>query len=382
MYEQETNNEEKKVINILPLNKGRRILVSMADFFMTFMLSFLLLVIACLPLGKVMTNYKAKNVQYSENLDLRGEILIGNKIMFNSYDTDISALEYHIDFTSDCFLSYYAIDEAEPANVKYDQFGHKSENQVFHTYFIDIRGESDLFCSLFDIYNSKDQYFERAGTTIILKAEVKDQIRPHFFKNESISEVGSKYLSNLKNNIFFPMYSEIMASINKNDLVYNSHSYNQVQKQIKGFEKYVYNLVQYTSIAATVLSASILYLLIPMVNKSRKTVGMMILKTERVNIRSLNHLRRREVILSFVYELFLVFLISFFIPMTTLSFIEMFKIQLLFILGIFSILMMLANLIFILVDKYNRSMFDRFQGIVNLTTAELDDVYRAKGYYL
>ena len=43
---------------------------------------------------------------------------------------------------------------------------------------------------------------------------------------------------------------------------------------------------------------------------------------------------------------------------------------------------MLINLISLLFDQYNRSLFDRLLGVVHLKTADLDEVYRAKGYYL
>ena len=68
--------------------------------------------------------------------------------------------------------------------------------------------------------------------------------------------------------------------------------------------------------------------------------------------------------------------------MTSIPFVEMFRIQLLFIILLFSLAFMLINMTAILFDQYNRSLFDRLLGVIHLKTADLDEVYRAKGYYL
>lgn len=379
---QQTPSSEKKVINILPLSKGRRVLLFLADFFINFIVAFLLFIAASFPLGKLFTGYTARNKQYTNDLDNRTEVLIGNKVLFKASDSDLYDTTAHVNFTSDVFLSYYALDEESPVNVKNSQFGHKGENQVFHTYFLNIINDEEKFVSFFDRYNKKNNYFIREGTTITLKAEVKEQVAPNFFKKESVSSLGKKMIKNIKNNVYLPMYSEMMSSINKNDLIYNELSYKKIQSSIKGFETYIYKLVQYSTIITVVLSTGAMYILIPLLNRSHKTIGMTVMKIERVNVRSLGYLKKREVFLSFVYQLFMVFVIAFFIPMTSIGFAEMFKIQLILILGIFSIGMMLLNLVFLLFDRFNRSLFDRLLALVHLPTAELDDVYRAKGYYL
>ena len=326
--------------------------------------------------------FPVKQSIYLNNLDIRADILIGNKLVFDSGDVDKSDVQYNIDYTSDVFLSYYAFSEENPSNVKYAQFGHKAENQVLHNYFIDILHDEEKFISLFDKYNEKNGLFVRDQLTFSLKPEVVEQVVPSFIKNESVSSVGKTYISQIKNDVFLPMFSEIMDSIGKNDLTYGAFSYKSTQSAILGFESYVRTLITYASIVTVFISTALLHVLVPFLNKSRKTLGMMIMRIERVNIRSFNHLRPGETILSFVYQLFVVFLISFFIPMTTISFAEMFRIQLLFFMGIFTIFMMIINLIHLLFDGYNRTLFDRLLSCVYMSNGELDDIYRAKGYAL
>ena len=375
-------NQEKKVINLDPLKKGKRILLFLADYFIDFILGFLLFVVMVYPLGKVMTGFSAKKDVYNANLELRGQILIGSKIIHNSHDVDIYNISYNVDFTSDCFLSYYAFDEESPSNMRYNQFGHKEDNKVFHTYFINILGDENKFITLFDKYNEKFTYFDRSGANLTLKSEIRNQVKPNFIKGEECSQVGKEYVSKIKSSVYLPMFSEIMESIKTSDLIFEGHSYNQTQSAIIGYEKFTLNLITATALIAVFLSSSVVYLIIPLCNKGRKTIGMFIMNIEVVNIRSLGYLKKREQVLRFIYSLFQVFLISFFVPMTSIPFVEMFRIQLLFIILLFSLAFMLINMTAILFDQYNRSLFDRLLGVIHLKTADLDEVYRAKGYYL
>ena len=376
------DNQEKKVINLDPLKKGKRILLFLGDYFIDFILGFLLFVVMVYPLGKVMTGFSAKKDVYNANLELRGQILIGSKIIHNSHDVDIYNISYNVDFTSDCFLSYYAFDEESPSNMRYNQFGHKEDNKVFHTYFINILGDENKFITLFDKYNEKFSYFERSGVSLTLKSEIRNQVKPNFIKGEECSQVGKEYVSKIKSSVYLPMFSEIMESIKTSDLIFEGHSYNQTQSAIIGYEKFTLNLITATALIAVFLSSSVVYLIIPLCNKGRKTIGMFIMNIEVVNIRSLGYLKKREQVLRFIYSLFQVFLISFFVPMTSIPFVEMFRIQLLFIILLFSLAFMLINMTAILFDQYNRSLFDRLLGVIHLKTADLDEVYRAKGYYL
>ena len=115
-------NQEKKVINLNPLKKGKRVLLFLADYFINFILGFLLFVVMVYSLGKVVTGFNAKRDVYNTNLELRGRILIGNKIIHDSHDVHIFNISYYVYFTSDCFLSYYALEEESPSNMRYNQF--------------------------------------------------------------------------------------------------------------------------------------------------------------------------------------------------------------------------------------------------------------------
>ena len=130
------------------------------------------------------------------------------------------------------------------------------------------------------------------------------------------------------------------------------------------------------------LSTGILYLLIPLLNKNHRTLTMMILKVERVNKDTLEIVKYPKAILNFIYALFASMIIAFFVPATFVTIYGIFNITVLMIFGILSLLIMISSLIFLLFNKFNMDLFDFFTGTVLLKTSTLDDVYRAKGYYI
>ena len=76
------------------------------------------------------------------------------------------------------------------------------------------------------------------------------------------------------------------------------------------------------------------------------------------------------------------FVIAFLIPVGLVTFPDLFNISVLFIFGLLSLMLMLTSLVFLLANKFNRTIFDYFSRSVYLSTDELDEVYRAKGYYV
>lgn len=376
-----TEVKKEKVVDIFPLKKGKRMLVFLGDFFINFMLSFLLFVVACLPIGKAITRYNARNDAYTDNLVLRADILYENQIIFNSGEVDKTEIVYNTSFTYYVYMSYFSLDEVSPEHVKYPQYGHKTENDVFRHYFIDILGDSEKYYSLFDHYNEKYSYFVRTDSVIVLKDDVKTEIATYYDTSDHPTSLCETYMARLENSLFYPMMSETISLIEKNDLTNSGGaSYNKACSQIKNFENYVNYLALGTSLTALLLSTSILYLLIPLVNKSHKTATMAILKIERIDFTSLNIASKGKTVLSFVYHLFFEMLISFFVPIGLLTIYEIFNISLLFVFAILSIALILASFVFILFNKFNRSLIDFSTGTIMVTSDTLDEIYRSKGY--
>ena len=109
---------------------------------------------------------------------------------------------------------------------------------------------------------------------------------------------------------------------------------------------------------------------------------MMVLKVERVNQENLEIIKPPKIIISFIYALLYSMIIAFFVPATFVTIYGIFDIPILMVFGLLSILLMLSSLIFLLFNKFNMDLFDFLIRSVLLKTSTLDDIYRAKGYYI
>ena len=108
MAEEETVTQEN-YIDIHPLKKGRRILVFLADFFIHFILTYLIFNIAAAPIGKAATNYNAKNEEHVlTTLDMYDHYYNAKVLLRDSgFDrTDVTA---GVEYTYRCFLSYLVV---------------------------------------------------------------------------------------------------------------------------------------------------------------------------------------------------------------------------------------------------------------------------------
>lgn len=373
---------QKKVLDVLPLNKGKRFLLFLGDFFLNFILAFIMFSLMILPLGKLVTNYSGRQEQAQNNLSLRSDILKGNKLLFFNEEAEKIDVLYNASFTFYCFFSYFIYDEENPSNVRYEQYGHKNENDIFRHYFVDIAKQEDKYYTFFDLYN-KGQYFERSGDSFVLKNDLKELIFPYFDKSDEPSEDAGEKIGELEENFYYPMYSEMMNMVeNETDLSFNGNSYNDLQKKIINFDKYSNNLAVFCAYITLFLSTGILYLLVPLLNRNHKTVTMMIMKLERVNREDLEIVKNPKVVIGFIYSFLTSLIIAFFIPAVFLTIYGIFNIPVLMIFGLLSLLLMISSLIFMLFNSFNMDLFDYLTRSVLLKTSTLDDIYRAKGYYI
>ena len=373
--------KEEKTIDVVPLTKGKRALLFLSDFFLNFILSFILLNILVVPLGKVFTNYNAKNSAYESNVVNRATVLYDNGVVIDSGDVEKDNVMYNVSFSYYCYLSYYCYDEETPPNMTHAQFGHKAANEVIRHYFIDILNDEAKYLSFLTTYKA-DKYFTITGSVLSLKDEFKNQIAPYFKEGEEASSTGKGYIDSIENEIFYPLYSEVLNLIEKNDLVSGDYSYNELTKYIKEYESYYKTFIIVTAFVGFFLSTVVLYLVVPVFNQNKRTISMMIMKIDRISFDHLTLVKKYECVVSTIYALITNMLAVFFIPMLQASIYDLFNIPVLYVFGLLSIVFMLGSLIFLLFNAYNRSIFDFLTRTVYLKSEELDKIYRAKGYYV
>ncbi len=381
---EEVNNQEKEYFDIHPLKKGKRIFVFLADFFIHFILTFLIFNVAAAPIGKAITNFDAKN---QEHIVLTSEMYnhyYKSGVLLNDDSFDKLDVTAGVEYTYRCFLSYFVLDNEESIDSSHPQYGHKIANNVIYHFYHDIRNNDALYLDSFDAYNAKDNYFvfDQTLNEFTLKNEVKSEIYAFYDVKDEMGKTGETYYSTILKNVFNPLLAEVMRDIENNDLHYEgeSHSFKECQTQIKLLEQYHENLMTICAIIAHIFVWIPLFLIVPLANRNRKTLAMMFMKVERVNFYSLNHINMSMGVLTAIYYLFANLLGVLFIPSLLVPFNNLFALHLLMYGTVFAGALLLASLIFLLFNQYNRSLIDYLSNSLYLSEEEMNEVYRARGY--
>ena len=383
MAEEETIAQEN-YIDIHPLKKGRRILVFLADFFIHFILTYLIFNIAAAPIGKAITNYEAKNEEHIATTLEMYDHYYNTKVLLRDSGFDRTDVTAGVEYTYRCFLSYFVLDNEESIDSNVPQYGHKKENDVVYHFYHDIRNKEQTYYDSFDYYNKKDNYFEYNDSTkeYNLKIEVKNELYAYFDPKDAMGDVGKQYYKDISNNLFNPLLAEVMNDIEKNDLHYEGEtlSFLECKNRIKELETYHGNLMTICAYISHVFVWSGLFLILPLINKNRKTLAMIFMKIERVDFYSMNHIKKRMVVASGLYSLFSTLLGIMFIPSMLVPFNTLFTLNYLLYGTVFSGVLLLISLFFLIFNQYNRCLTDYLSNSLYLTSEEMDNVYRAKGY--
>ena len=383
MAEEETVTQEN-YIDIHPLKKGKRILVFLADFFIHFILTYLIFNIAAAPIAKFATNYEAKNEEHVQTTAEMYDHYYNAKVLLRDVIFDRTDVTAGVEYTYRCFLSYFVLDSEESIDSNVPQYGHKKENDTVYHFYRDIRNSEQTYYDSFDYYNKKNNYFEYNDVTkeYNLKIEVKNELYAFFDPKDEMGKTGEKYYKDISNNLFNPLLAEVMNDIEKNDLRSEgeTRSYLECKNRIKELETYHGNLVTVCAYISHAIVWLGLFVLFPLINKNRKTLAMLFMKIERVDYYSMNHTKKSMVLVSAAYSLFATLLGIMFIPSMLVPFNTLFTLNYLLYGTIFSGVLLLISLFFLIFNQYNRSLTDYLSSSLYLTSEEMDEVYRAKGY--
>ena len=375
---------EENAIDIHPLKKGRRILVFLADFFMHFILSFLLFNIAIAPIGKAITNYTKQNEDHITLTYQMYDHYYKSGLLLKNETFETNDVTAGIEYTYRCFLSYFVLDNEESIDSSNPQYGHKIQNNVIYHFYHDIRNNDNGYITSFKAYNEKQNYFnyDESLKSFSLKNEVKTELYAFYDIKDELGKVGKTYYNNIMKDVFNPMLAEIFTDINKNDLHYEGEelSYLECKNKVKSIESYHDNLMTICVCVSHVVSWLALFVVVPLVNKNRKTLAAIFLKVEIVNFYSLNHQSRKMYILVAIYSFFAMMLGMMFVPSLLVPFNNLFALRYLVYATVFSLVLIIADLIFLLINQYNRSLVDFLANNLYLSEEDMNELYRAKGY--
>lgn len=371
-------NREQKTVNVSPISKGKRTLAFLADFFLLFIVTFVIFNVLVMPVGNWLAKSSERQSRNDDAAIMQFNILYEQKVMLHENDKDLYYYNANVEYTMNCWLSYYSFSDTDILET-HKQYGHKEENEIIRHFYRDIRNDDSKFLSTLQNFNSEYNYFNIEGNSVALKDEVKTNIKLSFFSPDDMSENGKTMLANMQNE-FMNLYADVFKDIETNDLINNGNSYLANKKIVTDSETYLKWQLVISSLLAYLLSIIIYFVIIPLFTPDGRTLAMLMMRLSRIGTNNLYLLNKGENAINAIYMLAFNLPVAFFMPMTYVTFTYLFNIPVLFPLLIIGIVLIIASLITLLISSYNRTICDYLSRSVIIKNDDLDEIYRSKGY--
>ena len=362
----------KEVLNVLPLGKWKRVLLFLGDFFVAFIIAIFLSNIVAYPIAKASTNYDNRlSNQISQEQD-RYAILYDNRLLYYETAETKNDINSNLEYTYKLFLSYYVT-------------GEHPEYEVFSNYYSIYENQNDL--SLVELYGEYDS-LEMFDLNEIpeLKEDFKAGFAPLFDERNEMTDQFQTYYDQAFSHFFLSVFYNMINDVKANDLSSPdgtpTRSYNELTVMIEGFDEFEANLTVLCASISLGVSCVVCYFVYPLLNKSGRTVTGSILKVDRVGRSSFRILNRPVRLLIGLYLTVLSLPGIVFVPIPTVSINAVFSISPLVGVSTVGLVLVLAALLCVIIDKYNRGFTELSTHSVCLKEEMLDEIYKAKGYYV
>lgn len=364
-------------LDVFPLSKGKRMLLFLGDFFLVFILALFLSNIVVYPIAKSATDYDTKESFNVANEQSRYTILYENKLLYYQTAETKNNINENLEYTFDLFISYYV----DNGSLDYEIFHH------YYSEFPNADGQSYL--DLIRQYDTLEMFdlsvLDDFGCPI-MKQEYKDLFAANFDEKDEMDEEGKAAYGSAFNHFFLTMFYTMMNDIAANDLSLPidrpTQSYNDLTALIKEYEEF-YDLVAIICSSISFALASIVfYFVYPLVNKKGRTPTQSVIKVDRVDRTTFAILPRRIRLLNGLYATVLTLPCLLFVPVPTVSVNYVFSISTLLGISIVGFAFVMVAFFTVIFDKFNRGLTEIFTHSVAMKEEMLDEIYKAKGYYV
>ena len=368
--EEMTANEEPKIIDIHPLGKWKRVLLYLGDFFLVFIVSLLLFHLAIYPLGRLMVDYEGQMTSLHAAQEKRDSVLYHYELLFPSKEqaTTYADFEDNLAYTAKNYIHAMTDSSFEP---KYDVFAH---------YYREIRQDDAAWVSFYARLDEKQGFFDITSTSVSLKQQYKEEFAPAFNPDDTMSAQGQKDYQTFESKIFALGYDALLKDIENNDLTFDGKSYKTEQNFVSTVLSNGRRLVVVCALVTLLFVWMLNHLLLPALNKKRKSLAMMFLRIERVHKKTLETPSIPMAYLYAFYSLAAEAVMVIFIPWGSTNFNELFSLPILFPISLFSLAYIIGSLVTLLFDAYNRTLGDLLCQTHCLSADEFDRLVLERGY--
>ena len=366
--------QEQKFIDISPLSKWKRLLLFLGDYFVAFIISFILFNLVVFPTAKIVCHAQEQNERAKVLEQKALKMLKDDGFLY--FPNDVASFLEDVNYTFKVFLSYYAFDEATP-DANNPQYGHKIENEVVRNYYENVIKDTGKYVADFKEVNEKNQMFDIGDTvdSIVLKVDYKALLGNELLEQTN-EEKYSEAMVNFRDNVFARLfYIHVYNHITENDYVKDGFSFNTYINESETILKNLQWIPTASSLISITLTWSIVFVLIPLVNKENRTITMMAMNVSKLHYKSLGLIDWKSVMIQSFYHFVAILSSTVFLPFMYFGLAYCFNLPLLFIISAISFVLLLASGAFIIFNQYNRSGTDIVSDIVVVPTNQLDNLY-------
>ena len=364
--------KQKKVLDVYPLKKGKRVLLYLCDLVISFFLAFIVFTLIAVPTSKAIVGLDARTAASSKARRERNTVLVENGILNRRFDDD--TLEESMIYSGEQFFRYYSDSEVSVTNP-----------DIFKTFYFNVRDYESAYitnCMKSDVGHFFD--YDEANNEITLKEVYYQEFNDGFKPGNKFTKKGQSDYNKAYSTFFYNMYGLMLKDIRRNDLTSTTdlRSYMTCQRVIDEYVEFFNNLATIDTYVSIILAFGIYFLAVPLFNKRHRTLSMMLMKVEKGDKSSLELLNKKTTCITFVYHLIMNLWMILFVPMMGVGVSAVFELPSILPVSIITFALMFISFVFILFDKYNRSISDFLTHTVCLDYSTLEDIYKARGYYI
>ena len=372
---EEVEQSNQKFIDIAPLSKWKRLLVFLGDYFIAFIISFVLFNLAVFPIARVAANTKERSSE--ANVLEQKALLMLKDDGFLYFANDGASFIEDVNYTFKVFLSYYAFDEEVAPGSSDTNFGHKLEHEVVRHYYETVIKDTAQYVVDFKEVNAKDNMFDIGETvdSIALKADYKALLGSELLEQKD-EEKYSEAMINFRDNVFARLfYIHVYNHITEHDYVKEGVSFNSLLKQSEDILKSLQWVPTISTFVTILLTWGGVFVLCPLLNKENRTTTMSVMGVSKLHYKSLGPIDKKSVMIQSFYHFVAILSSTVFLPVLYFGLAYCFNLPLLFVLSAISLGLILVSGAFIIFNQYNRSGTDIVTDIVLVPTSQLDSLY-------
>ena len=362
--------EEKKVIDIYPTKKTRRVLSFLGDFFINFILTIFIFNMIVLPIAKYSSSYKTKYEESRIKENQKIDMLYKKSLLFYEEEEKKYNFTESIEITGKKLISYHIYKDDLSKNVFYTYFSSIGTEDELNSLYESNIGTYDFFD-----FNSLDQ-----NGIPNLKEEYVEEFSPMFDSRDEMGEKGKKDYDRFINKFFLNCYYDMIDDIRSRDLIVDGISYLALEKSIEENTKFLDFVIVISSYVSFIVSSALLFVLYPLLTKKGKTLMNKIMKEEIIYEDSLKTISPLSTVILALYRTVACFGFILFVPYPSITFNYLFRLDSLYIVALFGLGYVLMSLLMMFISKFNRSISNVLTKTVVIDTSSLDEIYRAKGY--